>query len=154
MGILYTLAFSGPPTVRCIYLLHCGSIQIPQEIWLCVLWWSSGKETTQRLHVHHNSSIPSKPTYLSFCAYIPICKCTIVKRMLLCYNYRDYNWLIEFQIPKLDSNWDFCLYQMGMEMGREWRCTKMEIENRISSLYQSPLVIGMEMGMQNGDGDR
>jgi len=29
------------------------------------------------------------------------------------------------------------MYQMGMEMGREWRCTKMEIENRISSLYQS-----------------
>ena len=35
-----------------------------------------------------------------------------------------------------------------------WRWTKMEIENCISSLYQSPLVIGMEMGMQNGDGDR
>ena len=39
--------------------------------------------------------------------------------------------------PELDSNWDLCLYQMGMEMEREWRWTKMEIENRISSLYQS-----------------
>ena len=39
-------------------------------------------------------------------------------------------------------------------MERGWRWTEMEIENRISSLYQSMLVIGMEMGMQNGwDGD-
>ena len=29
---------------------------------------------------------------------------------------------------ELDSNWEFCLYQMGMEMGRKWRWTKMEIE--------------------------
>ena len=51
---------------------------------------------------------------------------------------------------KLDSNWDFCLYQMGMEMERGWRWTEMEIENRISSLYQSMVSDRDGNRMQNG----